>query len=54
LPLALREQLYTHYLAEAQRFAELLKIEPESGQRTLEGALAELQFFTLPVGDRRH
>jgi len=54
LPLALREQLYTHYLAEAQRFADLLKIEPESGQRALEGTLAELQFFTLPVGDRRH
>ena len=55
LSLALRRQLYNHYLSEAKRIADHLRIEPAPGRRTLEGEYADLQFFTLPEdGQRQH
>ncbi|MBT8087790.1 MAG: aminotransferase class V-fold PLP-dependent enzyme, partial [Gammaproteobacteria bacterium] len=48
LSLALRCQLYKHYLSEAQRFANRLRDEPGARCKTLTGDLAELQFFTMP------
>jgi selenocysteine lyase/cysteine desulfurase len=53
LSLALREQLYKHYLDEAQRFAERLREEPRAQCETIEGELGELQFFALPTDERQ-
>jgi len=53
LGLALREQLYRHYLAEAQKLAEQLHSEPEAKLKSLTGKLAELQFFSMPDDERQ-
>jgi len=52
LSLPLRKQLYDHYMTEAQRWVERLKEQPDGAGSTLEGDLAELQFFALPDGHR--
>jgi len=49
LSLALRQQLYDHYMTEAQRRADLLSGEAKVGLESLEGELGELQFFSLPA-----
>jgi len=54
LSLALREQLYAHYLAAAQRWAHDLKTGPETPFQELEGELADLQFFSLPADGTHH
>jgi selenocysteine lyase/cysteine desulfurase len=48
LSLALRKQLYKHYLTEARRWVDLLQNESAEDFESLEGELAELQFFSLP------
>ena len=48
LSLALRRQLYDHYMTEARRWAERLAENPDVATRMLEGELGELQFFSLP------
>jgi selenocysteine lyase/cysteine desulfurase len=48
LSLALREQLYNHYMTEASRWVDNLKSESSETFATLDGELAELQFFSLP------
>lgn len=48
LSLALREQLYRHYLAEARRIADELANKPEAQLTSLSGDLEELQFFAMP------
>jgi len=53
LSLALRQQLYKHYLDEAQRFAKRLREEPRAQCETIEGELGELQFFALPTDERQ-
>ena len=53
LSLALREQLYKHYLDEAQRFANRLREEPDAQCETIKGELGELQFFALPTDERQ-
>ena len=53
LSLALRQQLYKHYLDEAQRFANRLREEPPAQCETIEGELGELQFFALPTDERQ-
>jgi selenocysteine lyase/cysteine desulfurase len=54
LSLALRKQLYNHYLTEARRWVDRLENEPDEDLDSLEGELAELQFFSLPPGGPRH
>ncbi len=49
LSLALRKQLYNHYMTEAQRWVDRLKEKPAEALESLEGELGELQFFALPV-----
>lgn len=49
LSLPLRKQLYNHYMTEAQRWVDRLKIEPAEPLVSLEGELGELQFFSLPA-----
>ncbi len=49
LSLALRKQLYDHYLTAATRWATRLKDEPTQALQSLEGELGELQFFALPA-----
>jgi len=53
LSLALRLQLYNHYMTEAQRIADRLRVEPAEECGSLEGEFGDLQFFTLPA-DGRH
>ncbi len=53
LSLALREQLYKHYLDEARRFANRLREEPGAQCETIKGELGELQFFALPTDERQ-
>ena len=48
LSLPLRQQLYRHYMAEAQRIADRLGSEPDANLVSLGGDLGELQFFALP------
>jgi selenocysteine lyase/cysteine desulfurase len=48
LSLALRRQLYNHYMTEAGRRVERLSREPAAALRSLDGELGELQFFSLP------
>ena len=55
LSLALRQQLYDHYMTEARRLAARLRNEPAARCTSLEGELEELQFFTMPAGEtKRH
>ena len=53
LSLALRQQLYRHYLTEAQKIADQLKDEPEAKLTSLGGDLGELQFFAMPEDERQ-
>lgn len=53
LGLALREQLYRHYMSEAQKLADQLRREPGAKMTSLSGELAELQFFSLPEDERQ-
>ena len=53
LSLALRRQLYDHYMTEAKRFAAGLKLEPQVECCSLEGEFEDLQFFKLPSGARQ-
>jgi len=53
LSLALRQQLYKHYLDEAQRFANRLREDPRADFKKMEGELGELQFFALPTDERQ-
>jgi selenocysteine lyase/cysteine desulfurase len=48
LSLALRKQLYDHYLTDAARWVDRLKNESPGELVSLEGELGELQFFALP------
>lgn len=49
LSLALRRQLYDHYLTEAKRWATHLQGEPTAELESLQGELGDLQFFSLPA-----
>jgi len=49
LSLALRKQLYDHYMTEAERWARRLQGEAQQELESLEGELGELQFFSLPA-----
>ena len=49
LSLALRKQLYDHYMTEAERRARRLQGEAQQELESLEGELGELQFFSLPA-----
>ena len=53
LSLALRQQLYRHYLTEAQKIADQLKDEPAAKLTSLGGDLGELQFFAMPEDERQ-
>ena len=53
LSLSLRQQLYRHYMSEAQKIADRLRNEPEARLRSLEGELGDLQFFAMPDDDRQ-
>ncbi len=53
LSLALRKQLYDHYMTEAKRFYDRLRQEPDKEFTSLGGELGDLQFFSLPVDDQR-
>jgi selenocysteine lyase/cysteine desulfurase len=48
LSLALRKQLYNHYMTEAERWVQRLTDEGPETLESLEGELGELQFFALP------
>ena len=48
LSVAVRKQLYNHYMTEAQRWVARLQDEPAPELESLGGELAELQFFSLP------
>ncbi len=52
LSLPLRQQLYRHYMAEAQKIADQLRNEPEAKLASLGGDLGELQFFAMPDDER--
>ena len=54
LSLAVRRQLYNHYMTEANRWVQRLREQPEAGLASLEGELEELQFFSLPDRPSRH
>ena len=55
LSLALRQQLYDHYMTEANRLAARLRNEPATRCTSLEGELEDLQFFTMPAAEnKRH
>ncbi len=51
LSLDLRQQLYNHYMTEAQRFAARLREEAATECASLDGDLAELQFFSMPADE---
>jgi len=53
LSLALRRQLYDHYMTEAKRIAACLRGESPVECCSLEGELGDLQFFKLPAGSRQ-
>ena len=53
LSLPLRQQLYRHYMSEAQKIADRLRNEPEAKLRSLEGELGDLQFFAMPDDERQ-
>jgi len=48
LSLALRKQLYNHYMTEAERWLQRLTEDGPEVLESLEGELGELQFFALP------
>jgi hypothetical protein len=48
LSVAVRKQLYNHYMTEAQRWVTRLQDGPAPALESLGGELAELQFFSLP------
>jgi selenocysteine lyase/cysteine desulfurase len=48
LSLALRKQLYNHYMTEAERWVQRLTEDGPDTLESLEGELGELQFFALP------
>jgi hypothetical protein len=52
LSLPLRQQLYRHYLSEAQKIADQLRNEPQAKLALLDGELADLQFFAMPEDER--
>ncbi len=52
LSLELRQQLYRHYLAEAQRIADGLGDGRAAACRELSGELGDLQFFDMPGDDK--
>ncbi len=54
LSLALRKQLYNHYMTEAKRWVDRLSEEAPETLTSLEGELGELQFFALPEDARRN
>lgn len=49
LTLALRKQLYDHYMTDASRWVERLKEDGPEALESLQGELGELQFFALPA-----
>jgi len=49
LSLALRRQLYNHYMTEAQRIADRLRNEPVVECTSVDGEFSDLQFFALPA-----
>lgn len=49
LSLALRKQLYNHYMTEAARLVKQLRENPAQQLESLQGNLGELQFFSLPA-----
>ena len=53
LSLALRQQLYRHYMTEAQKIADQLRNEPDVKLTALAGDLGELQFFAMPEDERQ-
>ena len=53
LSLPLRQQLYRHYMTEAQKIADQLGNEPEAKLALLGGDLGELQFFAMPEDERQ-
>ena len=53
LSLPLRQQLYRHYMTEAQKIADRLRNEPEAKLASLGGDLGELQFFAMPEDERQ-
>ena len=53
LSLALRRQLYKHYMAEAQRIADRLREEPAVELTSMESEFDDLQFFLLPADGRQ-
>jgi len=53
LSLALRQQLYRHYMTEANKIADQLRNEPEAKLTSLGGDLGELQFFAMPEDKRQ-
>jgi selenocysteine lyase/cysteine desulfurase len=53
LSLALRKQLYRHYMTEAQKIADQLRNEPKAKLMSLSGDLGELQFFAMPEDERQ-
>jgi selenocysteine lyase/cysteine desulfurase len=53
LSLALRRQLYNHYLTEAKRIADRLRVGPATEFASLEGDFSDLQFFVLRADGRR-
>ena len=53
LSLPLRQQLYRHYMTEAQKIADQLRNEPEAKLASLGGDLGELQFFAMPEDERQ-
>jgi selenocysteine lyase/cysteine desulfurase len=53
LTLAVRKQLYDHYMTDARRWVDRLREEGTGALESLEGELGELQFFALPESARR-
>jgi len=51
LSLALRQQLYDHYMTEARRLTKRLREGPVAKCKSLEGELEDLQFFTMPADE---
>lgn len=53
LTLALRKQLYDHYMTDAKRRVERFREEGQEALESLDGELGELQFFALPESARQ-